>query len=113
MTKGLGPVTVILLLAVALLGLFWTPYDPGEVMISMRLQPPSSAHWLGTDHLGRDLLSMIMAGASVTLGVAAMAVGIGVIFGVPLGLMAAARRGHFIDDLILRGNDLIFAFPHC
>ena len=46
MTKGLGPVTVILLLAVALLGLFWTPYDPGEVMISMRLQPPSSAHWL-------------------------------------------------------------------
>ena len=115
MIKGLalklGPVPVILLLAVALLGLFWTPYDPADVMISMRLQPPSSAHWLGTDHLGRDLLSMIMAGASVTLGVAAMAVGIGVIFGVPLGLMAAARRGHFIDDLILRGNDLIFAFP--
>ena len=111
MTKRLGPLPVILLLAVALLGLFWTPYDPGEVAISMRLQPPSSAHWLGTDHLGRDLLSMIMAGASVTLGVAAMAVGIGVIFGVPLGLMAAARRGHFIDDLILRGNDLIVAFP--
>ena len=111
MTTGLARIPVILLLAVALLGLFWTPYDPGEVVISMRLQPPSSAHWLGTDHLGRDLLSMIMAGASVTLGVAAMAVGIGFLFGVPLGLMAAARRGHFIDDLILRGNDLIFAFP--
>lgn len=106
-----GLAAVALLAGIALLGLFWTPYDPGQVMITSRLLPPSADHWLGTDHLGRDLLSMIMAGASITLGVAAMAVMIGVAFGVPLGLVAAARKGHLIDDMILRGNDLIFAFP--
>jgi peptide/nickel transport system permease protein len=94
-----------------MLGLIWTPYDPSKVEIAIRLLPPSAEHLLGTDHLGRDLLSMMMAGASITLGVAAMAVLIGVIVGVPLGLTAAARKGHLIDDLILRVNDIVFAFP--
>lgn len=104
-------VIIIGLFGLTGLGLIWTPSDPSLVVISQRLQPPSFDHWLGTDHLGRDLLSMIMAGAAVTLGVAAMAVAIGLLIGVPLGLIAASRRGQFLDDLILRGNDLIFAFP--
>lgn len=109
--ERLGLTAIGILIALALIGLVWTPHDPGKVMISLRLLPPSADHWLGTDHLGRDLFSMIMAGASVTLGVAAMAVFIGAVIGVPLGLMAAARKGRLADDLILRGNDLVFAFP--
>jgi len=75
-----------------------------------KLQAPNLHHWFGTDQLGRDVLSMIMAGAKNSVGVALLSVIIGVFIGVPLGLLAAARRGA-IDELIMRGNDLVFAFP--
>ena len=76
-----------------------------------KLKNPNFNHWLGTDHFGRDILSMIMMGARTSIAVALLAVGIGVVIGVPLGLFSAARRGSFIDEVIMRGNDLIFAFP--
>jgi len=69
------------------------------------------AHPLGTDHFGRDILSMIMVGARTSIAVALVAVGIGMGLGVPLGLTAAARTGGLLDELIMRGNDLVFAFP--
>jgi peptide/nickel transport system permease protein len=74
------------------------------------LIPPSSAHPFGTDQLGRDVFSMIMVGARNSLAVALAAVGIGMAFGVPLGLLAAARRG-WIEEIVMRANDVIFAFP--
>ena len=80
-------------LAAALLSFVWTPYDVAALDIASKLRPPSAAHWLGTDHFGRDVLSMIMVGARVSLAVAFVAVGIGIGLGVPLGLAAAARRG--------------------
>jgi peptide/nickel transport system permease protein len=89
---------------------WWTPYDPAALSIIDKLQPPSRHHWFGTDQLGRDVLSMIMAGARNSVGVALVSVIIGLFIGVPLGLLAAARRGA-IDELIMRGNDLVFAFP--
>ena len=95
----------------ALLSLVWTPYDVAALDIANKLQPPSAAHWLGTDHYGRDVLSMIMVGARVSLAVALVAVGIGVGIGVPLGLAAAARSGGALDEIIMRANDLVFAFP--
>lgn len=95
----------------ALLSLFWTPHDVTQMAIGQRLLPPSAAHWLGTDHYGRDLLSMVMEGAQVSIAVALVAVVIGMGAGVPLGLIAAARRGSLVDNAIMRGNDLIFAFP--
>jgi peptide/nickel transport system permease protein len=98
------------LLALAIIGCFWTPYDAGALAISHKLLPPSALHWFGTDQLGRDVLSMIMAGARNSLGVAMLAVVIGAGAGVPLGLLAAARGG-FTGEFILRGNDLVFAFP--
>jgi peptide/nickel transport system permease protein len=100
-----------LFLIVALVSLFWIPHPITGVSISTRLQPPSGAHWLGTDQLGRDLLSMLMVGAQTSIAVALIAVGIGVALGVPLGLAAAANRGSLLDEIIMRGNDLIFAFP--
>ncbi len=95
----------------ALLSLFWTPYDVTELTIATRLQAPSAVHWFGTDHFGRDILSMIMVGAQTSIAVAIVAVGIGMGIGVPLGLAAAARRGRLLDETIMRGNDLVFAFP--
>ncbi|QFT61682.1 peptide/nickel transport system permease protein [Roseivivax halotolerans] len=95
----------------ALLSFLWTPYAVDGMAIANRLQPPSAAHLLGTDHFGRDILSMIMVGARTSIAVALVAVGIGMGLGVPLGLAAAARHGGLLDELIMRGNDLVFAFP--
>lgn len=95
----------------ALASLVWTPYDVTELDVSRKLQAPSWAHWLGTDHYGRDMLSMVMVGAQTSIAVAVLAVGIGMAVGVPLGLAAAAGRGGWLDELIMRGNDLVFAFP--
>jgi hypothetical protein len=105
-----GATLTAVVLATALLALAWTPYDVEAVDIGAKLTAPSVAHWMGTDHFGRDVLSMIMAGAQNSLVVAFVAVGIGVAIGTPLGLTAAARGG-WIDELVMRGNDLIFAFP--
>ena len=94
-----------------LLSLVWTPYDVTVLDIGNKLAPPSAQHLLGTDHLGRDMLSMIMAGARTSIAVALVAVGIGIGLGVPLGLWAAARKGSLTDEIVMRGNDLVFAFP--
>ncbi|WP_196258402.1 ABC transporter permease [Pelagibacterium limicola] len=101
----------VFFLALAGVSLVWTPYDVTLLVVGDRLQPPSQAHWLGTDHFGRDILSMIMVGARTSIAVALIAVGVGVIFGVPLGLFAAAMRGSLADEIVMRGNDLVFAFP--
>lgn len=96
--------------ALALLSLLWTPYDPTQISIIERLQPIGAQHWLGTDQLGRDVLSMLMRGAATSLGVAVAAVVLGAVPGIALGLYAAAKRG-WIDEIVMRGNDVVFAFP--
>lgn len=106
----IGAATTTLFLAVACLSLVWTPYDVASLDVAARLQPPSMEHWLGTNPLGRDVLSMIMVGARTSIMVAFFAVGIGVALGVPLGLLAAAWGG-LADDMVMRTGDLLFAFP--
>jgi peptide/nickel transport system permease protein len=110
-TLWIGGVLAGTFAALALISYVWTPYAIDGVDIPNRFQPVSAAHWLGTDHLGRDILSMIMVGARTSIAVAIVAVGIGLAVGVPLGLTAAARSGSLLDELVMRGNDLIFAFP--
>ncbi len=105
-----GGVITGFVIVVALLSFVWTPYDPSALSIPDRFQPPSASHWFGTDHFGRDVLSMLMVGARNSIAVALVAVGIGIAVGVPLGLVAAAQRG-WLDDTVMRVNDLIFAFP--
>jgi len=105
-----GIAIVTLIIVTALLSFVWTPFDVAAIDIGGKLAPPSANHLLGTDHFGRDILSMIMAGARSALAVAMAAVIIGAGIGVPLGLVAAARRG-WISEFIMRGNDLVFAFP--
>jgi len=107
----LGGALTAAFLALAALSLVWTPHDVARLAIAERLAGPSAAHWLGTDHLGRDMVSLLMAGARTSIAVALLAVGIGAGIGVPLGLAAAAARGSLLDEALMRGNDLIFAFP--
>lgn len=106
-----GLLFVFIVFLLALISFIWTPYDVTSLVISERFKGPSFSHILGTDHFGRDILSMIMVGAQTSIAVALVAVGIGIFFGLPLGMIAAAKRGTFFDDLVMRFNDLIFAFP--
>ncbi|UAK25183.1 ABC transporter permease [Sphingomonas nostoxanthinifaciens] len=99
-----------LIVAGAALSLVWTPWDVGQIDVAHRLAPASLAHPLGTDQLGRDLLSMLMAGGVPSLGVGVLAVAIGLGVGVPLGLLAAAWPG-WLDETIARASDVLFAFP--
>lgn len=106
-----GAVLTATFIGLALVSLIWTPFAIDGVDIANKLHPPDSINLLGTDHFGRDILSMIMMGARTSIAVAILAVGIGICVGVPLGLLAAAKRGSLLDEVIMRGNDLIFAFP--
>ena len=110
-TLFIGAVLAGLPLLGAAISLIWVPFDVTTMDIAGKLQAPSGVHWLGTDHFGRDILSMVMTGARTSIAVAIVAVTIGMGFGVPLGLIAAATRGGWLDEIIMRGNDLIFAFP--
>ncbi len=116
-----GSVLSALLAAAALLSLVWQPYPPGEIDIPNKLAPPSAAHWLGTDSLGRDISSQLLVGAQNSIVVGVVAVGIGLLLGVALGCVAAAAAaapGHgrgrgwaWLDELIMRSCDFGFAFP--
>ncbi|WP_171209225.1 MULTISPECIES: ABC transporter permease [unclassified Ruegeria] len=107
----LGAALSSLVVLAALVSFVWTPYDHAALNIPDKLQTPNAQHWFGTDHFGRDMFSMIMVGARTSIAVALVAVGIGMALGVPLGLTAAARKGSWLDEVIMRGNDLVFAFP--
>jgi peptide/nickel transport system permease protein len=105
-----GSVLTASVMIMALLSLAWTPYAPTAIDVLGKLKSPTLAHPLGTDAFGRDVLSMIMVGARNSIGVSIVAVLVGAGIGVPLGALAAARRG-LIDDLAMRTSDLAFAFP--
>ena len=105
-----GGALSMLVLCAALLSLVWTPWSAYELDIASKLRPPSSAHWLGTDNLGRDIVSLLLVGARSSIMVGVIAVGIGLIAGVCLGLTAAARKG-WVEELIMRMSDFTFAFP--
>ena len=106
----LGAVLVALMAGLALLSLVWTPHDPTALNIRDKFAPPSGVNWLGTDQLGRDVVSQLMLGARNSMTVALVAVALGGSIGVALGLLAAAIGG-WVEDLVMRLADLSFAFP--
>ncbi|MFO1294208.1 MAG: ABC transporter permease [Rubrivivax sp.] len=108
-----GLLTAALALA-ALVSLFWSPYPVAEIDIPNKLQPPSAAHWLGTDSLGRDIASQLLVGAQNSILVGVIAVGIGLVVGVALGCLASASRADgrgWIEEAVMRASDFTFAFP--
>ncbi|WP_375543023.1 ABC transporter permease [Aliiroseovarius crassostreae] len=111
LTLWIGAGLSALFLILVSVSFLWVPHDHMTLNIAAKLRAPSAQYWLGTDHFGRDLVSMLMVGARTSIAVAVLAVGIGIGIGVPLGLMAAAKRGSVLDEVIMRGNDMIFAFP--
>ncbi len=106
----IGAVLVALLLLTAALSLVWTPWPPYDIDVANRLQGPSAAHWLGTDSLGRDILTLLLVGAQNSILVGVVAVGIGLAAGVALGAWASARRG-WVEEFVMRFADFTFAFP--
>ncbi len=106
----IGGTITLLFFLIALLSYIWTPHSIEDLSIINRLKLPNGTYWLGTDHFGRDILSMLIVGARNSVIVAFVAIGIGIGFGVPLGLIAAARKG-WVDEIIMRFNDFTFAFP--
>ncbi|MEM1265109.1 MAG: ABC transporter permease [Pseudomonadota bacterium] len=107
---ALGALLVGLLGVTGLLSLVWTPHDPAAIDVALRFRDPSADHPLGTDQLGRDMLSRLMAASVNTLVVAFLAVAAGGLIGVALGLMASALGG-WAEALVMRACDLGFAFP--
>jgi peptide/nickel transport system permease protein len=101
--------------AIALLASWLSPYDPLAQDLERRLQGPSWAHLLGTDDLGRDMLSRVMHGARISLTVGFMSIGIAVSGGLTLGLIAGfystGRWGRLVETVIMRTSDILLAFP--
>lgn len=111
------PIVVILVFVVmAIFADFLAPYSPDEISLDNRLTPPSwqaggsLSHLLGTDELGRDMLSRIMFGARVSLLVAALAIILGGLGGTALGILAGYRGG-WMDTVLMRAADATLAFP--
>jgi len=105
-----GFVFTAVVILMALISLTWTPYQPNMMSHRDRLQSPSLAHPLGTDHYGRDILSRVMAGAVNSIIVGIVTVAIGLTVGVLLGVIAA-YYGRLVDEIIMRFSDLLFGFP--
>jgi len=105
-----GALLILCVLTAAIVSIFWTPHIYSEMNISMKFSDPSSQHWLGTDQLGRDVVSQLMVAAQNSVQVALIAVFIGGSVGTFLGLIASAIGG-LVEDLIMRLADLGFAFP--
>ena len=107
---AIGAVLSLLLVLAAVLSFVWTPWSPYEMDMANKLAGPSAQHWLGTDAFGRDVASLLLVGARASIVVGVIAVGIGLVVGTALGLLAAARRG-WVEEAIMRLADFSLAFP--
>jgi peptide/nickel transport system permease protein len=105
-----GLVVLSIFIVLALLAPLVTPYDPLATSWTLVRKPPTSAHWFGTDDLGRDVLTRVIYGARASLLAGLISVGIALSIGVPLGLISGYRGG-FIDALISRVTDAMLACP--
>ncbi|WDR07152.1 hypothetical protein PSQ90_06905 [Devosia rhodophyticola] len=105
-----GMVVVVVFLVLAILGSAITPYDPFDQDLIAALQGPSAAHWLGTDDLGRDVLSRLIIGARTALFVAIVTISISLVIGIVLGTMAG-YLGPWADTLIMWFSDVVQSIP--
>ncbi len=105
-----GLVVLALIAAAAVLSPWIVPVDAEEMDFDNLLSDPSAAHWLGSDQMGRDTLARLIVGARIALMVSLGAVGLGVLLGVPLGLLSVYFRGR-VDDVLMRLMDAVVVFP--
>ncbi|SCB10720.1 ABC transporter permease [Rhizobium multihospitium] len=105
-----GGLLVAILLTTAVVGLFWTPFDPTKLSFTARLATPSAVHPLGTDEFGRDVLSRLMVGARASVWIGALTVVLATVFGTLIGLVSGYARG-WVDGTIMAVNNALLAFP--
>lgn len=105
-----GASIILIWILIALFAPLISRYSPNIVDVSIRLQPPSSLHWLGTDALGRDVYSRLVYGSQISLFTGFVVVIVAAVVGTLLGGIAAYARGK-IEELIMRITDLVFCFP--
>lgn len=105
-----GIVVLAIALVAALAADYIAPFDPEDMDFSNLLSGVSAEHWLGTDQLGRDTFSRLVHGSQVALIVSVGAIGLGVLLGVPLGLVSVYFRG-WVDDVLMRAMDALTVFP--
>ena len=105
---GLGLLALVVL--VALLGPVVGKYDTEQIVSSDALAGPSGTHWLGADNFGRDMFVRMAVGYRISLEVAVASVAIGLVAGVPLGLLSG-YGGNVVDNVVMRPLDVIMAFP--
>jgi peptide/nickel transport system permease protein len=103
-------VIIVIVFLIAILVPFLSPYDPGKTDVSLKLKPPSSQHYLGTDQLGRDVFSRMLYGSRISLSVGFVAVGISILIGILVGAMAGYKGG-WVDSLLMRFVDIMLSFP--
>ncbi len=101
---------VLAIFTVALLAPVMAPHDPGAIEVSAKLLAPSAHHWLGTDQLGRDVLSRMLHGSRISLSVGFVAVSISLIIGVIVGAVAGFHGG-WVDSVLMRFVDIMMCFP--
>lgn len=106
----IGLALTLLLVLAAALSYVWTPHDPYDIDMALKLRAPDATHWLGTDPYGRDVASLLLVGARASIAVGLIAVGMGLVIGTAFGLLASARRG-WVEEGIMRLADFGFAFP--
>ncbi|MEZ4863168.1 MAG: ABC transporter permease [Caldilineaceae bacterium] len=110
-TAFVGLLLVLLFFGLALFAPVLSPFGPNEQdIIGSKLAPPSAAHWLGADILGRDMLSRMLYGARISVFVGLAVVAAAGSFGALVGLFAGYRRG-WIDEVVMRVTDIFLAFP--
>ncbi|AXF03466.1 ABC transporter permease [Paraburkholderia hospita] len=105
-----GAILVALIVVMAVFAPWLTQYDPVQASFMTVRQAPSAAHWFGTDELGRDVLSRLLYGARASLLAGVVSVGIAVVLGVPLGLLAG-YFGKLVDGVISRIADALLSIP--
>ena len=105
-----GGLVVIVMAALAVLALLWTPYDPLVVDTTARFSPPSWQHWLGTDQLGRDVLSNLLVGARTSLTAALAATVIAIVIGATLGITSAVSP-RWLDGMLSAIVTVVIALP--
>jgi peptide/nickel transport system permease protein len=110
LTGRVGFIIVVAILVCAALAPFISPHNPDAINVLNRFSGPSLTHWLGTDHLGRDLVSRLMYGSTVAMAVAVSAIGLALATGTGLGIAAAYLPAH-LERLVLMVFDIILSFP--